>query len=152
HFLGKELQASAALPDGTQQWLLRIPHWDFNWQGDYRYAQPVFLPQGTVLSMRFTYDNSAENSRNPSHPPRRVTYGLQSTDEMAELWLLALPRGSNDFATLSKDYGPRVVRNTLAHNQYLLRLNPSDAQAHTEVGKALWALGTKGTAREHLST
>src|SRR5262249_11954758 len=96
HFLGKEMQATATLPDGTEQRLLRILRWDFNWQGDYRYAKPVFLPKGTILSMNFTYDNSAENPRNPSHPPQRVRYGLQSTDEMAECWLLALPRSSND--------------------------------------------------------
>ena len=92
HYLGKELQGYAILPDGTKQWLIRIKNWDFNWQGDYRYAEPVFLPKGTTLVMHFTYDNSADNIHNPSQPPKRVRYGLQTTDEMGELWFQALPR------------------------------------------------------------
>src|SRR5207344_1180297 len=40
----------------------------------------------------------------------------------------------------------------LVHHPSLLRLNPTDAKAHTEVGKALLALGKRGPAREHLHT
>jgi tetratricopeptide (TPR) repeat protein len=55
-------------------------------------------------------------------------------------------------SVLGKEYGPRVVPNTLAHNQYLLRLNPRDAKAHIEVGKALLALGEKRFSPKHLDT
>ena len=91
HYLGKEVQGFATLPDGARKWLIFIKHWDFNWQGEFRYTKPVFLPKGSILTMRYTYDNSAENLRNPNHPPRRVTFGPQSTDEMGELWLQVLP-------------------------------------------------------------
>ena len=84
--------AYATLPDGTRQWLLQIKNWDFNWQGDYAYRTPLFLPKGTTLSMHYIYDNSTNNVRNPSQPPRRVKYGLSSTDEMAELWVQVLAR------------------------------------------------------------
>ena len=57
----------------------------------YRYRQPVQLPKGTVLHMRYTYDNSASNSRNPHNPPIRVRAGNRSEDEMAHLWLQVLP-------------------------------------------------------------
>src|SRR5712671_6559836 len=40
HYIAKEMQGYAILPDGTKRWLLLIKDWDFNWQGDYRYAQP----------------------------------------------------------------------------------------------------------------
>jgi Flp pilus assembly protein TadD len=46
--------------------------------------------------MRFHYDNSAANPRNPNSPPRRVRGGNQSTDEMGHLWLQLLPRASGD--------------------------------------------------------
>ena len=92
HYLAKRMEGYAVLPDGSRHDLLLIKDWDFNWQGDYRYAHPVHLPKGTTLAMRFAYDNSSKNVRNPNHPPRRVRYGLQTTDEMAELWFQVLPR------------------------------------------------------------
>ncbi len=71
HYLGKVLEAYATLPDGTRKWLIRIPDWDLNWQGVYRYREPVFLPKGSVVSMRYRYDNSAANPRNPNDPPKK---------------------------------------------------------------------------------
>jgi Flp pilus assembly protein TadD len=96
HYLGKLLEGYATLPDGTRRWLIRIPDWDLNWQAVYRYREPLFLPKGAVISMRYHYDNSAANPRNPNSPPKRVVGGNQSTDEMAHLWLQVLPRGSGD--------------------------------------------------------
>jgi hypothetical protein len=96
HYLGKLLEAYATLPGGARKWLVRIPDWDPNWQAVYYYREPVFLPKGSVISMRYHYDNSAANVRNPNHPPRRVKGGDQATDEMAHLWLQVLPRGAGD--------------------------------------------------------
>jgi hypothetical protein len=96
HYLGKVLEGYAILPSGQRKWLIRIPDWDLNWQAVYRYRDPVFLPKGTVISMRYQYDNSAGNPRNPFHPPRAVSGGNQSTDEMGHLWLQVLPTGAPD--------------------------------------------------------
>ncbi len=85
HFLGKSIEAYATLPDGTRQWLIKIPKWDFNWQDDYRYRQPLQLPAGTRIDMRFVYDNTSANALNPQKPPRRVRFGNRSSDEMATL-------------------------------------------------------------------
>jgi len=95
HYLGHVLEGYATLPDGTRRWLVRIPDWDLNWQAVYRYRRPVFLPKGTVISMRFHYDNSTANPRNPASPPKRVTGGDRSTDEMGHLWLQVLARGGD---------------------------------------------------------
>ena len=137
HYLGKKLHGIATLPNGAKKWLLRIDRWNFDWQGDYRYAKPVFLPKGTALSMEFTYDNSAENARNPNQPPKRVQYGLQSSDEMAELWLQVLVRSNADREILSDDDQRKVTRETVTYNTFLLRSNPNDARALTELGKAM---------------
>ncbi len=75
HYLGKDLLATALLPDGTTKTLIHIKHWDVNWQAVYRYAEPVFLPKNTVLKMRYVYDNSEDNTANPNHPPARVLGG-----------------------------------------------------------------------------
>ena len=91
HFLGKEVKATATLPDGTVKPLLWIRDWNFNWQEQYRYATPVFLPQGTRIDLEWTYDNSDQNPANPSHPPRRVRWGVEATDEMCELHVEVVP-------------------------------------------------------------
>ena len=92
HYLGKEMQVNAVLPDGTIQHLIRIADWDFNWQGQYRYKEPVHLPQGTRIELEYVYDNSENNPHNPSHPPVPVTWGEETRNEMAVLFLgVALP-------------------------------------------------------------
>jgi mono/diheme cytochrome c family protein len=92
HLLCKEMVVDARLPDGTVRPLIRINDWDFNWQGQYRYAEPVKLPKGSRLEMRYVYDNSEANPHNPSHPPQRVHFGEQTTDEMAFAFLqVSLP-------------------------------------------------------------
>jgi hypothetical protein len=87
HLLGKEMKIDAHLPDGSLVPLIWIKDWDFNWQGSYQYAKPLTLPKGTVVEMEYTYDNSENNPRNPSHPPVRVRWGEQTTDEMALAFL-----------------------------------------------------------------
>jgi Flp pilus assembly protein TadD len=91
HYLGKQMEGYAILPDGTKKWLVMIRDWDIDRQSVYRFAVPVFLPAGTVLHMRYTYDNSAANVRNPNDPPIRVRAGNRSVDEMGHLWLQVLP-------------------------------------------------------------
>jgi len=149
HYLGKEIDAFAVLPDGTKRWLLRIPNWDFNWQGEYRYREPVPLPAGSILKMRLRYDNSAGNIRNPSHPPRRVVYGPQSTDEMAELWVQVLAKNAADLAALQK--AQRIVNDleTVAFYESDLRENPRNAAVHTALGKVLGPMGRLDDAVQH---
>jgi hypothetical protein len=91
HLICKDMQGNATLPDGKKIPLIWIKDWDFNWQGTYHYAEPVRLPAGTVVDMKYTYDNSADNIRNPNDPPKRVHFGEQTTDEMAFLFLEASP-------------------------------------------------------------
>jgi hypothetical protein len=81
HYLGKELQGYVLLPDGRTNWLLRIPEWNFSWQGDYGLKTPVYAPRGSKLVMRFTYDNSTNNPHNPDSSIN-VTWGEATTEEM----------------------------------------------------------------------
>lgn len=131
HYLGKDLQAYATLPDGTRKPLIRIKHWDLNWQAIYRYAEPVFLPKGTVIAMRYTYDNSADNIRNPNSPPERVRGGNRASDEMSHLWLQVLPRGSED--------GRSVLQAALMTRR--LEKDPNDFSAHFNLGSLLQSQG-----------
>lgn len=151
HYLAKEMQGYAILPDGAKRWLIRIGNWDFNWQGDYEYARPQFLPKGTRLVMHYTYDNSTNNVRNPHQPPRRVEYGLQTTDEMGELWFQVLTRGPEERERLAIDYFGYLVGVTMSFDRYRIRRNPADAAAHTRLGRTLIRMGRFPEAREHLT-
>jgi tetratricopeptide (TPR) repeat protein/mono/diheme cytochrome c family protein len=130
HYLARQMLGTATLPDGTTRTLISIPSWDFRWQDQYRYATPVFLPKGTTLSMRFTYDNSDGNRRNPRRPARRVKWGPQSTDEMGALWLEILPRDRADVPALLKDFVARTLRADIAGAEMQVAVSPADPLAH----------------------
>ena len=91
HYLGRDLEGWAMLPDGEKKWLVWIRNWDIDRQSVYRYKEPLRLPKGSVLHMRYTYDNSSANIHNPHSPPVRVHAGNRSEDEMSHLWLQVLP-------------------------------------------------------------
>jgi len=124
HYLGKTFEAYATLPGGERRWLIRIPDWDPNWQAVYYYREPLNLPQGAVITMRWTYDNSTANVRNPHQPPQRVRAGNQSTDEMAHLWLQVKPLGPGD---RRRELQEAVM-------QHRLRQDPTDFEAQFNLG------------------
>jgi len=143
HYLGHDLQAFATFPDGTRKSLIHIPNWNLNWQAVYRYAAPVILPAGTVISMRYSYDNSDENALNPNDPPKRVTAGNSSSDEMAHLWLQVLPR------SVPGETGDprRILQEAIArHNE---EKNPADFAAHYNLAAMLQARGELPEAMKH---
>jgi len=158
------------LPDGTRKWLIRIPDWDPNWQSVYRYREPVLLPAGSVIAMRYHYDDSAANPRNPNHPPKRVQAGNRATDEMAHLWLQIMPQhpsesrrvyaeawAKQELAKNPKNYAADVTMGSLALARFdalsavkplhdAVELNPRDAIAHNLYGTALAATGLNAEA------
>jgi hypothetical protein len=165
HYLGKVLEAWATLPNGKRQPLIRIPDWDQNWQAVYRYRQPLKLPAGTLIQMRYQYDNSAKNARNPNHPPKRVLGGDQATDEMGHLWLEVLAADGRDerrtyaeawarhqLEKYPDDYAAEVTlgalelsrlraQQALTPLRQAAQARPRDAMAHNLYGAALQATG-----------
>ena len=131
---GRDLQGFAVLPDGSRRWLVRIDAWDFNWQDEYRLVEPLFLPAGTTLGMRYVYDNSAANRSNPSYPPRRVRYGRRSTDEMAELVVKVRTRTPAERARLAHVLTLKANAVDLAGAEKRARDDPRDFRAHHELG------------------
>ena len=87
HMLGHEMKVIATLPDGSVKTLINIDDWDFNWQATYFYKEPIALPKGTKITLTATYDNSATNPHQTSHPPKEVRFGEQTTDEMCFAFL-----------------------------------------------------------------
>jgi len=82
HLLGKSMRVTATQPNEQPEVLIDIPAWDYNWQDEYYYEQPIRLRSGTKIIVEAVFDNSAGNPSNPSSPPERVTWGEETTDEM----------------------------------------------------------------------
>ncbi|MBD5777959.1 tetratricopeptide repeat protein [Pelagicoccus sp. NFK12] len=102
HYLGKDFRVFVELPNGETRWLLRIDDWDLNWQSDYSFEEPLPIPAGAELVMQLSYDNSSDNFRNPSVPPRRVGAGWGSFDEMGEVAIQLLLKDVDDLPRLEE--------------------------------------------------
>jgi mono/diheme cytochrome c family protein len=103
HYIARQMKMTATLPGGEVKTLLFIKDWDFAWQDRYYFQQLVGLPKGTRLDAEIHWDNSADNSRNPSSPPVRVTWGEESKDEMGSISLIAVAHQESDHAALQAD-------------------------------------------------
>ena len=178
HYLGKRMEGWAELPNGRREDLILIESWDINRQAIYRFARPVLLPKGTVVRMRYTYDNSAANPHNPSSPPVRVRAGNRSDDEMGHLWLQLLPTGTGKDGggaegrapilqawmerRLEKDPGDGTAMFNLASLKMMtgdfggaatgftrvLAVQPGDVRTEVALGSALAAEGQWAAARD----
>lgn len=82
HLLNKSYEVYAVHPNGDTTNLIRIPDWDFNWQGSYNFKKFIVLEPGTTVHVYATYDNTSNNPNNPNNPPQFVTWGERTTDEM----------------------------------------------------------------------
>ena len=83
HWLGKDFTFSAVLPDGkTRVPLIKIDHWNFNWQGSYAFKEPIRIPQGSWFEVEAHFDNSDANPANQNKPPKVVRWGEGTSDEM----------------------------------------------------------------------
>src|SRR6266550_4941498 len=87
HLLGRKIAVKATKVTGESECLINIDDWDFNWQGMYRFKDPVAVAAGTKLSVEAFYDNSTNNWRNPNDPPKPVAWGEATTDEMCIAFL-----------------------------------------------------------------
>jgi len=179
HYLARRMEAWATLPDGSRRDLILIPEWDIDRQSVYRLAKPLPLPAGSVLHMRYIYDNSSANIHNPHSPPVRVRAGNRSEDEMAHFWVQVLPRPSGGMtetearqqlerawmtARLAKspsdtialynlaslDLGDGHPAQAAALYRRILTLAPPDARVLTALGSALEASGdSQGAAAQY---
>jgi Flp pilus assembly protein TadD/mono/diheme cytochrome c family protein len=130
HSLGHAIDAWATTPTGRRIPLIHIRDWDPAWQGVFRYRTPIALAAGTRVEMRWEYDNSAGNPRNPHDPPARVRAGNQTTDEMAHVWLQVIPHSRDDQVALQE-----------ALMRHRLERSPGDFSANANLGAVLQTAG-----------
>jgi hypothetical protein len=100
HLLGREMKVTATLPSGEVRPMVWIKDWDFNWQGSYIFKEPMQLPKGTRFDVEAFYDNSTGNPRNPANPPKTVSWGEATTDEMCIAFIGYMTPRPSDRMTL----------------------------------------------------
>ncbi len=150
HHLATQLESRAILPDGGELTLLHIDDWDFDWLNEYRFVEPVHLPAGTIVTMQFTFDNSADNPDNPNSPPRAVRFGPTSHDERPELRLQVVPADLSDLAALERGAVIKSARDFILGYQARLRQEPTDHVAMTRLALRYLQVSERDLAIEQL--
>lgn len=149
HYRAKEMVGFANLPDGSVRPLIHIRNWDFRWQHVYRYVTPFWLPKGTRLQMRYVYDNSPDNPRNPDQPPRRVFWGQRSADEMGDLWIQVLTRTPQDLEVLNGQFGRKVMSEDAIGYERWIASEPESVALHNTVAQLYLDLNRPQDAIRH---
>jgi tetratricopeptide (TPR) repeat protein len=99
--------------------------------------------------MEIAYDNSAGNRRNPHPPPKRVTWGQKSSDEMGDLWIQVVPRRAADLQILNKDRGARELAEDIVGFEKVLEADPDQVMQHDEVALLYLEFGKAAEAVVH---
>jgi tetratricopeptide (TPR) repeat protein len=146
HSLCRELHVNAELPDGTTEPLISIDAFDENWHDCYHYRRPVRLPRGTRIVSTFDYDNSDDNVRNRHRPARRVVYGSNADDEMADVYLRVTAVHEDQRAALMEDYQRYELRSQSVGYSKTLELRPNDPWSREGLASCYVGLGEPSKA------
>jgi len=120
HTRARRVLGAARLPDGAVRTLITLPQWDFRAQHLHRFDAPLFLPKGTEISMRITYDNPSAS---------RVQYGWQTNDEMGEMYVQVLTRSERDRDLLERTHERKAIADDIVGYESLIRRGVPNAAA-----------------------
>jgi peroxiredoxin/mono/diheme cytochrome c family protein len=81
HYRGYDANFKLVYPDGREEEVLNVPNYQFNWQKTYDFKEPKYMPAGTEMVFRATFDNSEMNPFNPD-PSAEISWGEQTWQEM----------------------------------------------------------------------
>jgi tetratricopeptide (TPR) repeat protein len=149
HYLARNITGLATLPDGTIRTLISIADWDLRWQHVYRYVTPVPLPKGTTVMMRYRYDNSATNTRNPASPPVRVQWGQESREEMGDFWLQVMPKDPRERDLLDQTFRSKWMAADVVGLESLIRRDPDRVALRDDIGVLYMELNRAADAARH---
>lgn len=125
HYLGKEWEVWLEDPDGNITNLIRIPEWDFNWQGGYYFPKLIPAMAGSTIHAVAKYDNTVDNPQNPSNPPKHVWWGEGTTDEMYYLPILSVPYRDGDENVIFGDPSTSVIEIDPTQGNWLKPIYPN---------------------------
>jgi hypothetical protein len=78
-------QASAFLPDGSEQVLLWSRGSKFDWQPTYYFKQPLIFPKGIRIEVTAYFDNSDNNANNPNDPAKPLRWSEITSEPLCNL-------------------------------------------------------------------
>ncbi len=85
HTLAKTGRLTLIRADGTEQVIVDIRDWDFNWQSTYRLEREVLIKPNDRFRLECSWDNSAANQaivNGVQNTPKYVEWGEGTGDEM----------------------------------------------------------------------
>jgi Copper type II ascorbate-dependent monooxygenase, N-terminal domain/Copper type II ascorbate-dependent monooxygenase, C-terminal domain len=85
HLLAKSIKIELNPGTSSAKTLLYIPKWDFHWQGNYWFKNPVEVKLGDVIRTTCVFDNSVANQpeiAGKKGDPKYVMWAEATTDEM----------------------------------------------------------------------
>lgn len=108
HLRGKDMTFRALYPDGTDETLLSIPNYHYDWQQNYRWKPGTKqFPEGTKIEVTAHFDNSKFNPFNPD-PTSVVRHGAQTVQEMMFGFMFYTIDGEDLNLTIDPKTGYRV--------------------------------------------
>ena len=151
HYRARQVDAWATLPSGARRSLIRIEDWDFNWQDQYRLAEPFRLPAGTTLTMEYAFDNSSANPRNPTSPPEHVSWGWRSSDEMGDVWIQVFTRDEADRQAFVAAARRKMAIEDAIGSEVLIAREPDYVNLRNDAALIYQELGQPERALEHFA-
>jgi mono/diheme cytochrome c family protein len=107
HTRGKSGRITLLRKNGTEQVLLDIRDWDFNWQSTYRFERELLVEPGDRIKLECNWDNTQANQdivNGVQQTPKYIEWGDGTGDEMCLLSVLMTPpREGYDYS-----YAPTV--------------------------------------------
>lgn len=140
HKLGMDWKVYAVKPSGDTINLIKIDEWDFNWQGAYYFKKLTPLPAGSVIHAYASYDNTTGNINNPNSPPKLITWGEGTSDEMYYLPLIYLDYQPGD-DTITFESTGIASQNYYQVQDKLYPVSPNPGSENINIGFTL-ATGT----------
>ena len=125
HYLGKSWEVWLDDPNGNTTNLIKIPDWDFNWQGGYYFPRLIPAMAGSTIHAVAVYDNTTDNPQNPSNPPKFVWWGEGTTDEMYYLPILSVPYRDGDEDIVFSDQTSSVEEVDLSSGNWVKPIYPN---------------------------
>ena len=141
HMRGKAFRYDLVDPAGQRRELLNVPAYDFNWQLQYRAAEPVLAMTGSRIEASAWYDNSPENPNNPD-PSKTVRWGDQTEEEMMIGYLeyVRVPAAAGDTAGSAKEAPLSLTPKALGLLGRRLDLDRDNRVSTAEAGSAFLTL------------
>lgn len=133
HLLGQNIKSFGVTPAGDTQKYISIPEWEFHWQGFYLFRSLVKVPGGTGIYAKAEYDNTTNNPENPSNPPKNVSAGESTTDEMMLVYFVFTPYMAGDEHILIDSAGTTAIRNPTTYYSGIQLLQAYPVPARDEV-------------------